>query len=86
MNEIFQKALTVVINPIIRAVFAVAIILFVYGVFEFVRGAENADTRTKGQQHMLWGLIGLAIMFSVFTIIRILTNTLGVQAPTALPR
>ncbi len=86
MNEIFQKALVVVINPIIRAVFAVAIILFVYGVFEFIKGAESPETRTKGQQHMLWGLVGLAIMVSVFTIIRILVNTLGADVPDALPR
>jgi hypothetical protein len=86
MNELLQSALKVVVNPIIQVVFAIATVLFVYGVFEFIRGADNPDVRKQGQQHMLWGLVGLAIMVSVFTIIRILVNTLGADVPTVLPR
>ncbi len=62
----------------------VATIVFVYGVFQFVRAAENPEARKKGQQHMLWGLIGLAIMVSVFTIIKLIVNTLGVDTPAIL--
>ena len=77
MQATLEKAVNVIVNPIIQVVFAVAIIIFVYGVFEFVRGADNPEVRKQGQQHMLWGIIGLTIMVAVFTIIRILLNTLG---------
>lgn len=79
MQPTLEKAVNVIINPIIQVVFAVAIIMFVYGVFEFVRGADNPEVRTQGQQHMLWGIIGLSIMVAVFTIIHILLNTLGIS-------
>ncbi|MEN9921255.1 MAG: hypothetical protein RLZZ517_233 [Candidatus Parcubacteria bacterium] len=85
MNELLQKIVSVVVNPIIQVAFVVATVLFVYGVFEFLKGAESPDVRKQGQQHMLWGLVGLAIMVSVFTIIRILLNTLGADAPAILP-
>ncbi len=86
MQPLLENAVRVIINPIIQVAFSVATIVFVYGVFEFIRGAENPDVRKQGQQHMLWGLIGLAIMVSVFTLMRILLNTLGVDAPAILPR
>lgn len=89
MQATLEKAVQVIVNPIIQVVFAVAIIIFVYGVFEFVRGADNPEVRKQGQQHMLWGIIGLTIMVAVFTIIRILLNTLGLtgdEVPAILKR
>jgi hypothetical protein len=84
MQPLLEKAVTVIINPIIQVAFSVATVVFVYGVFEFIRGADNPEVRKQGQQHMLWGLVGLAIMVSVFTIMRILINTLGVDVPRIL--
>ena len=84
MNAFLQKAVTVIVNPMIQVVFVVALILFVYGIFEFVRGADAPQARTTGQQHMMYGLIGLTIMISVFTIIRLLLNSLGADSPEIL--
>lgn len=84
MNAFLQKAVTVIINPMIQVVFVVALILFVYGIFEFVRGADAPQVRTTGQQHMIYGLIGLAIMVSVFTIMHLLLNSLGADVPAVL--
>jgi hypothetical protein len=79
MQGTLEKAVNVIVNPIIQVAFAVAVVIFVYGVFEFVRGADAPETRTQGQQHMLWGLVGLTIMVAVFTIMKILMNTLGIN-------
>ena len=89
MDKWLQNAVVAIVNPLIQVLFAVALLSFIYGIFEFVRGADQPDIRSKGQQHMMWGLIGLFIMISVFTIIRILLNTLGItgsEVPPILPR
>jgi Type IV secretion system pilin len=86
MEPLLESAVQIIINPIIQVAFAVATIVFVYGVFEFIRGADNPEVRKQGQQHILWGLIGLAIMVSVFTIIDILLNTLGAKTPPILKK
>ncbi len=78
MQELLEKAVEAIVNPIIQVIFAIALVIFVYGIFEFVRGADKPDVRIKGQQHIMYGLIGLLIMTSVFTIINILMNTIGV--------
>lgn len=79
MQEFFEKAVTTIVNPLIQVVFAVALVIFVYGVFEFVRGADQPEVRLKGQKHIMWGLVGLFIMTSVFTIIKILLNSIGIS-------
>lgn len=67
-----------ILNPLIALLFALALLYFMYGVFEFIKGADSEDARKTGGSHILWGFIGLLIMFSVYGILRILTNTLGV--------
>ncbi len=71
-----------IINPAIEFAFIVATVIFLWGVFQFIRGADNEIKRQEGKDHMLWGLVGFLIMFGVFGIITILSNTIGVTGLT----
>lgn len=66
-----------IIDPIITVIALAAFILFVYGVVEFIRSADNDEKRKLGKQHMIWGIIGLAILFGARTIVTILGNIVG---------
>lgn len=68
-----------VINPLIKFVFLIAFVIFIYGVMEYVRGADNEKKRTEGKDHMMWGIIGFVIMFGVFGIITILADITGIR-------
>lgn len=63
-----------IIDPIITVLALAAFVLFVFGVVEFIRGAENGETQEKGRRHMIWGIIGLAILFGANAIVTILGN------------
>ena len=67
-----------IVNPIIMFMFAAALLYFLYGVFEFLSGADNDEKRTNGKSHMLWGVIGMAIMVGVFFFMTLIINTFGV--------
>jgi uncharacterized membrane protein YidH (DUF202 family) len=66
-----------IVNPIIELIALAAFVLFVWGVVEFIRNAEDAEKRATGQQHMIWGIVGLVIIFAANTLITILKNTFG---------
>lgn len=68
-------------NPIITLITLAAFVVFIWGVVEFIQGAGNEEKRKTGQQHILWGLIGLVIVFGARAIIQILANTIGVTVP-----
>ncbi|MBU4224090.1 hypothetical protein KJ934_02620 [Patescibacteria group bacterium] len=70
LNKIIQS----IANPAIKLMLAIAVMVFLYGVVEFILGADNEEKRNVGRQHIIWGLIGLFIMVSVFGIMRILLN------------
>lgn len=65
-----------VINPIIWLLFGVALVIFLWGVVEFLAGFESEEKQTQGKRHMLWGIIGLAIMVSAIGIKEIVENTI----------
>jgi TRAP-type C4-dicarboxylate transport system permease small subunit len=75
--DFLHKVIEHIINPIIILLFAVAIVVFLYGVFEYAKNADNQESRATGSRHILFGLIGLFIMVSVFGIINIIVNTIG---------
>lgn len=71
-----------ILNPFITLLFAVAFVVFLWGVFEFIRGADNEDARKKGGKNIQWGIIGMVIMFAVYGIIRVILSTFGISATT----
>ncbi len=66
-----------IFNPLIILMFAAALVYFLYGVFEFLMNSTSAEGREKGQSHMLWGLLGMVIMFGAFAILNLIGNTIG---------
>jgi hypothetical protein len=76
IDNFIRTLATVILNPLIRLMFAVAVIYFLWGVFVYITNAESDDGRKKGAQHIMWGLIGLVIMMGVYGILSIATGTL----------
>lgn len=65
-----------IINPIIIAAFAGTLVYFIFGVIKFIIDKQNGADTGNGRRHMLWGLIGMFIMTSVFGIMQFIVNTL----------
>ncbi|HBB43901.1 TPA: hypothetical protein DCZ46_02505 [Candidatus Campbellbacteria bacterium] len=76
-SPIIDKIKTEIINPIIILLVAVAVGYFLYGLMEFIRNQDNEDAQESGKKHMLWGAIGIAIMFSVYGILNLVNNIAG---------
>ena|SRR3989344_1567838 len=68
-----------IINPLIVFLFALAVLYFIYGVFEFLANQENEDKKTSGKSHMLWGVIGITIMMGVWTILNVVLSTFDIE-------
>jgi uncharacterized membrane protein YidH (DUF202 family) len=79
LNGFIGNVDTMIINPLIGFLFALAIVYFLYGVFEFLSNQENEEKKTTGKQHMIWGIVGITIMMGVWTILGVVLNTLGIS-------
>ena len=66
-----------IIQPIIGFLFALALVMFLWGIVQFISNAENEEKLSEGKEHMLWGIAGMFIMVSVFGIMNLICNTIG---------
>ena len=64
---------------VIPGIFTLAFVVFLWGVFKFVRSSEQKD-KEESKQFIYMGLIGLFVMVSVWGIIKILNTTLGINS------
>ncbi len=82
-HEFLGKVETALLNPLITLLSLGAFVVFVWGAVEFVSGAENEEKREKGKQHLIWGFIGLVILFGAKAIVSLLSASVGYDLPAS---
>ncbi|PIR68973.1 hypothetical protein COU48_01180, partial [Candidatus Nomurabacteria bacterium CG10_big_fil_rev_8_21_14_0_10_03_31_7] len=48
VDSIVEKINKLIINPIIVFLFALAVVYFLYGIFQFIANQDNEEAKTKG--------------------------------------
>ncbi len=71
-----------ILFPLMSLMMTVAGLVFFWGAYQYVLHADEDAGRETGKTHMLYGIIGLLIMISAFTILKIATNTFGCDIET----
>lgn len=72
-------------DSIIPFLFAIAIVMFVWGAIKFfIIDANEEEKRTQGKQFMMWSIIALAVMISVWGLVGILRTTFGVNTGASI--
>ena len=76
------KVTTQVINPILLLLSAGAFVIFIWGVFQFIRQAGDEKKREEGRNAIFWGIIGLVIIFGAYGIINVALSTFNLDKIT----
>lgn len=69
LNAFLNTVIVQVIDPIILLLSAGAFVVFLWGLFEFIRNSADATKREEGRQAIFWGLIGLVVIFGAYGVI-----------------
>lgn len=72
------------VTVIFRIIFGLALFFFLWNVYQFIKNAGNPEERKKRRAAMLWSIVALAAMFSVWALVSIVTGSFG--EPTVLPQ
>lgn len=84
-QDLIQSLNDNIVNPFIILLIAFAILYFLWGVAQFVIYSDSEEERSKGKRHMIWGIMGIVIMVSVFGILSLVLNSFGVDSPPGIP-
>jgi hypothetical protein len=81
IQDLLCYVTNIINSSIIPLLFTGAVVMFVWGVvqFFFING-EKEEKRAQGKQFMIWGVVALAVMLSVWGLVGILGTTFGISS------
>ncbi|MBU6321756.1 hypothetical protein KGO04_04500 [Patescibacteria group bacterium] len=83
LNTIFDNFVSEIVNPAILLLSAIALVVFAWGIFEFVfNQAADDKAREEGRRAILWGVVGFVIIFGAYGIINLALSTFNVSVTT----
>ena len=85
INDLLGRINQFILNPLIVLMFVVALLVFFWGLVEFIYKAGSEDGREVGKRNMMYGIIGMFVMVGVYGIITLILNTFGLPRPAYLP-
>lgn len=66
-----------ILTPLVTLLAVIAFALFVWGVVQMIAFGGDEEKRSIGQKHMVWGIVGLVILFGASGIVSILGNVVN---------
>lgn len=68
-----------IINSILPVLFALALVYFFWGLVKYIQAAGDAKAASEGKSIMIYGVIALAVMVTIYGLIAWLQSTLGIE-------
>jgi hypothetical protein len=78
INDLLGKIAQYILNPVIVLGFTVATIVLFYGIVQMIWKADSAGDLKTNRKSVMYGVVGLFIMFSVYGILRVVLATFGI--------
>lgn len=66
------------VRTLIPIIFGLAIVFFFWGLVTFLRAAGDPKAQENGRNQMIWGVIAIAVMISIYGLVAWLQTTFGV--------
>ena len=80
ISEFLNKVNEFILNPLIFLAFAIAFLVFFWGIFQFIASQTADANREEGKRKILWGIFGMFVMISAYGLIHLVLNTFGIPA------
>jgi len=70
--DIIQNVKDEILTPLVVLLFALATGYFLYGLMKFIQNQDNEIEQDEGKRHMVWGIVGIALMVGVYGILNLI--------------
>ena len=69
-----------ILNIVVWLAIAVGLLVFMYGIFGYLRQSGNEEKRKESIQYMINGIIGLFVMVAVWGLVNLVAGIIGETA------
>lgn len=79
LGGLFTYITCTINSTVIPLIFAIAVVIFIWGVVQFVLNADDTEKKAKGRDFMIWGIIALTVMVGFWGLVKVVGSTFGVN-------
>lgn len=73
------------LNSLIPLIIGIAVIVFLWGVVQYITAGSDSDKRKEGGYLMAYGIVGLFVMISVWGLVNFVSDASGVSDDVSAP-
>ena len=87
VNDVSTR-FTSILNTGIQILIALAVVWIILNVVRYLIAGGDSETRKKGGLAILWGVVGLFVILSIWGLVSVLRNSFGTTdtSSTAIPQ
>lgn len=88
IESAFQTVIRLLNSYVIPLIIGIAVIYFLIGIVKYISNQGDETARKEARNMMIYGIIGIFVMVSVWGLVNVLGQTLGLDnsIPTDLPQ
>lgn len=86
IQALFGLVTCVLVKSLWPLLLTLAVIVFIIGVVKYIAGADEEAKRTEGRNFMIYGLVALFVMVSVWGLVGVIQGTFGLSSTPIIPQ
>jgi zinc transporter ZupT len=79
LQHLINYIICIIGKSVIPLILTLAVATFVWGVVQYVINDQEEAKKEKGRMFMIWGVIGITVMVSVWGLVGILGSTFNID-------
>ena len=85
-KDVIHNIATTVLAPLVGLLLTAALVVFFWGMVKYINSLSSEKDKQEGKQLMIWGVVALFVMVSVWGLVNLLQGTfLGDVSTTPFP-
>jgi hypothetical protein len=86
ISEVIGLASCILSSAIIPLLVTLSVIVFIIGILKYIAGADEAAKREEGRNFMIYGIIALFVMVSIWGLVGIIQGTFNLPTIPLIPQ
>jgi len=85
LADVFNYITCLISQSIVPLLFGLATVMFIWGVIQYVINDSDEGKKEKGRNFIIWGIIALTVMVTVWGLVKIIGSTFNINT-TYIPQ
>lgn len=86
ISDVLNLAGCIIKRALIPLLVLLSTVVFIIGVIKYIAGADQEAKRDEGRQFMIYGIVALFVMVSIWGLVGIIQGTFGLGTQVLIPQ